>query len=286
GRGAGGVRRRSGARPGAGVPEGADPTDRRRRSRGCPAAADAGAPDAAALPDGRGRRGRAPRRGRGSRAGLVGSGWRRPRAQRRRARRPGGGHGGERASGRAELTEVRDRGGGRLRLRGWAFLDNVDLTDRAVAVRLTARCGEASVPVEVRPEDAADADVACHLWYADIPPSGFAAEVDTSALHAGTGTWHLEAAVSVAGLSGSGLVQVRPWTMAGIPAWRDKAGRGWHVDHDDAQRVELRVSPPHWPRLGLAVEGDRLRLEFPSGSVRSVSLEAPGRPPVPAALFG
>jgi CDP-glycerol glycerophosphotransferase len=187
---------------------------------------------------------------------------------------------------RAELTGLRDLGDGRISLQGWAFLDNVDLTDRAAELRLTARSGDASVTLDVVAEECPDADVASDLWYADVTASGFRAEVDTSALRGGTGLWHLEATVAVAGLSGTGRVQVRPWTMAGVPAWRDAAGRGWHLDHDDAHRVELRVGDLPWSGVAVEVDGDRAFLHFPAGSVRSVSMVAPGHTPVVATLSG
>jgi CDP-glycerol glycerophosphotransferase len=187
---------------------------------------------------------------------------------------------------RAELTAVRDLGDGRISLQGWAFLDNVDLSDRSASVTLAARSGEVSVPVSVTAEACPDADVASDLWFADVTTSGFRAEVDTSALRGGCGLWHLEASVSVDGLSGTGRVQVRPWTMAGVPAWRDSAGRGWHLDHDDAHRAELRVASPTRPDVRVEVDGDRALLRFPTGTVRSVSLVAPGLTPVAAELSG
>ena len=185
---------------------------------------------------------------------------------------------------RAELTALRDLGDGRIAVEGWAYLDNVDLTDRPQELTLTLRSGEAGVDVPVTACDDPDADVAGELWWADVSRSGFRAVIDTGALHGGTGVWHLDASVSVAGLSATGRAVVRPWTMAGVPAWSDAAGR-WHLDHDEAQQAELRVRRTPWREVGLSVDGDLLRLEFPS-AVRSVAAEAPGRARVSAALDG
>ena len=186
---------------------------------------------------------------------------------------------------RAELTSLRAVGEGRLEVRGWAYLDNVDLTDRSPELGLTLRSGEARVEVPVTAHDEPEADVASELWWADVTGSGFRAVVDTGALQGGTGVWHVDASVSVAGLSATGRAVVRPWTMAGVPAWSDAAGRRWHLDHDDAQQAELRVRRTPWPEVGLSVEGDTLRLELPS-AVRSVAAEAPGRERVSLALDG
>ncbi len=186
---------------------------------------------------------------------------------------------------RAELSSLRDLGSGRLEVRGWAYLDNVDLAGRARELTLTLRSGAAAVDVPTRDRAAPDADVAGELWWADVTGSGFEAVVDTAALRGGTGVWHLDAAVSVAGLSAIGRATVRPWTMAGVPAWSDPDGRHWHLDHDDAQQAELRVRRTPWREVGLSAEGDLLRVGFAS-AVRSVSLEAPGCTPVSASLHG
>ena len=170
-------------------------------------------------------------------------------------------------------------------MRGWAYLDNVDLTGRSRELTLTLRSGEVAVDVPADDHPDLEADTASDLWWADVTGSGFSAVVDTTALRGGTGVWHLDATVSVAGLSATGRATVRPWTMAGVPAWADPGGRHWHLDHDDAQQAELRVRRTPWREVGLAVDGDLLRVGFAS-AVRSVSLEAPGRSPVPASLDG
>ncbi|MFZ2014693.1 MAG: CDP-glycerol glycerophosphotransferase family protein, partial [Nocardioides sp.] len=186
---------------------------------------------------------------------------------------------------RAELTSLRAVAEGLLEVRGWAYLDNVDLTDRSPHLTLTLRSGEAGVDVPATACDDPDADVAGELWWADVTRSGFRAVIDTGALQGGTGVWHLDASVSLAGLSATGRAVVRPWTMAGVPAWSDAAGRRWHLDHDEAQQAELWVRRTPWAEVGLSVNSDLLRLEFPS-AVRSVSAEAPGRAPVAASLDG
>jgi len=186
---------------------------------------------------------------------------------------------------RAELTALRHLGDGRVELRGWAYLDNVDLTDREVVTTLSLRSGETSVDVATTAVAEPAADVFGDLWWADVTSSGFTAVVDTSAVRGDTGPWLLHASVSVAGLSATGRVTVRPWTMAGVPAWADAEGRCWHLDHDDAQHAELRARRTPWGAVSLDVEGDLLRVVLPA-PVRSVSLEARGREPVPAGIDG
>ena len=151
---------------------------------------------------------------------------------------------------RAELTSLRDLGEGRIEVAGWAYLDQVDLTDRSRDLTLTLRSGAAAVDVPVTDRPAPEADVAGELWWADVTGSGFVAVVDTTTLRGGTGVWHLDASVSVAGLSATGRATVRPWTMAGVPAWADADDRHWHLDHDDAQQAELRVRRTPWPEVG------------------------------------
>jgi CDP-glycerol glycerophosphotransferase len=186
---------------------------------------------------------------------------------------------------RAELTSLRTVGEGRLEVRGWAYLDNIDLADRTSEVTLTVRSGTDHVDVPVVRRDDPDADVAGELWWADVTRSGFSAVIDTGALQGGTGVWHVDVTVSVASLSATGRAVVRPWTMAGVPAWSDAEGRRWHLDHDDAEQAELRVRRTPWPEVRLSVDGDVLHIAFPS-SVRSVSAEAPGRAPVAASVAG
>ncbi len=182
---------------------------------------------------------------------------------------------------RAEVTEVRDLGEGRLALRGWAYLDNVDLTEQAPVLEIAARSGGVSVPVPASVEPCPAADAASELSYADVTGSGFTAELDTSVLRGATGVWSLEAHVTVAGLAAGGRAQVRPWTMAAVPAWRDAAGRMWHLDHDDAHRVELRVRTSPGARVSLESADDRLLVRFRSDAPRSLVLEAGGHPPIP-----
>jgi len=186
---------------------------------------------------------------------------------------------------RAELTALRDLGDGRVELRGWAYLDNVDLTDRIRTLTLTVRSGEVSVELAATDVTEPAADVASELWWGDVTGSGFTTVLDCSALPGSDGAWHLHASVTVAGISGTARVGVRPWTMAGVPAWTDTEQRIWHLDHDDAQQAELRVRRTPWPEVDLTVDDDVLRLRFPT-SVRAVSLEAPGHVTVPGHVAG
>ena len=192
---------------------------------------------------------------------------------------------GSETSVRAEVTALRDLGDGRVAAEGWAYLDNLDLSARTRRLTLTLRSGDAAVGVPVTDRPDAAADVAGELWWADVTASAFSAVIDTSDLEGGDGVWHLDATVSVAGLSATGRTTVRPWTMAGVPAWSDAAARHWYLDHDDAQQAELRVRRTPWPEVGLSVQHDVLQVGFAS-AVRSVALEAPGRRPVAATLDG
>jgi CDP-glycerol glycerophosphotransferase len=178
---------------------------------------------------------------------------------------------------RAEVTSVADLGEGRLELRGWAYLDNIDLSDRSRALALSLRSGGACVGLEVA--DLADpaADVASDLWWADVTRSGFSAVVDCSALD--DGAWEVHTSVTVGGLSGSARLRVRPGVLAGVPSWTDTFGRRWHLDQDDSQQVVLRGRRTPWPEVALSVEDDVLRVGFPA-PVRSATLDAPGAAPV------
>jgi CDP-glycerol glycerophosphotransferase len=176
---------------------------------------------------------------------------------------------------RAEVTGVRSLDGGVVELAGWAFLDNVDLTGRTPSLRLVLSDGTSHVELPVTPVPSPEADVASDLWFADVTRGGFRALLDPAALPVGGGLWHLVAEVDVAGLSGAGRVAILPWTMAGVPAWSDASGRVLSVDHDDAGRFELRVSPSQQAAADLQVDGDVLTLALPAG-VREVVLEPLG----------
>src|SRR3954447_8557285 len=172
---------------------------------------------------------------------------------------------------RAEVTGMRRLDPTVVEITGWAYLDNVDLTDRTPAVRLLLRDGDAEVPLDVTPVLSPEADVASDLWFADVTASGFKARLDTAALPPRPGPWHLVAEVTVAGLSGAARAAILPWTMAGLPAWSDPTGRVLSVDHDDVGRLELRVSPARRSVTELRVDGDVLVVGLPDG-VREVTL--------------
>ncbi len=89
---------------------------------------------------------------------------------------------------RAEVTGVRVGDGDTVELTGWAFLDNVDLTDRVPSLRLLLSAESAEVELAVTPVPSSDADVASDLWFADVSEGGFVARLDTARLPAGGGS--------------------------------------------------------------------------------------------------
>ncbi len=187
---------------------------------------------------------------------------------------------------RAEVTGVRVDDGDTVELTGWAFLDNVDLTDRVPSLRLLLRSESAEVELAVAPVPSPEADVASDLWFGDVSAGGFVARLDTGRLPAGAGRWHLMAEVAVDGLVGRARVGILPWTMAGVPAWSDPTGRVLAVDHDDAGRFELLAEAPWRSVADLQVAGDTLTLRLPHG-VREVAFEPlAGGPPVGTTAVG
>ncbi len=186
---------------------------------------------------------------------------------------------------RAEVTSVRAVTTDSVELRGWAFLDNVDLTHRTPEVRLVLRSPDGrSVGLPVTQVASPEADVAGDLLFADVTPSGFVAVLDTGELVGPPGVWRLHAEVAVDGLDGHGRVVIRPWTMAGVFAWSDGLGRAFFVDHDDAGRFELHLTPRH-DEVAVTSDGDRISLAL-SPDVRSVTLQPrdPGRTPFTVAV--
>jgi CDP-glycerol glycerophosphotransferase len=180
---------------------------------------------------------------------------------------------GEREVGvRAEVTAVRVLDPATVEVRGWAFLDNVDLAGRTPSLRLVLRSDAREVELGVTGVDATEADVASDLWIANVSASGFIAILDTSHLPAGPGVWNLTATVSVDGVQGVGRLGIKPWTMAGVPAWNDALDRVLVVDHDDAGRFELRAQRRGSSVSDMRVEGDRLSVRLPEG-VNRVALE-------------
>jgi CDP-glycerol glycerophosphotransferase len=177
---------------------------------------------------------------------------------------------------RAEVTSLAVADNNSVELRGWAFVDNVDLADRPPRTRLGLRPdgGGVEVALDVTSVPAPEADVAADLHVADVTAAGFSAALDPSRL-LGSRVWHLIATVGIDELERSGRVAVKPWTMAGIPAWPDAAGRVLFVDHDDAGRFELHVEPAREVASSVEVRDDRLVLRLPEG-VRRVALEPAG----------
>ncbi|WP_191907796.1 bifunctional glycosyltransferase/CDP-glycerol:glycerophosphate glycerophosphotransferase [Nocardioides cynanchi] len=179
---------------------------------------------------------------------------------------------------RAEVNAVRVLDASTVELRGWAYLDNVDLTAVTPSLQLVLRSDDGrQVELEVTPARSAEADAASELWVADVSTSGFVGVLDTDRV-TGSGVWSLAARLTVDGLEGVGGATIRPWTMAGVPAWTDASRRVLAVDHDDFGRFELRVEPPGTSVADLRLAGDRLLLVVPEG-VDRVELEPlPGGP--------
>jgi CDP-glycerol glycerophosphotransferase len=172
--------------------------------------------------------------------------------------------------------------GSRVAVRGWAFIDNVDLSDRTPQVRAFAvAAGQPDVEVAVRTgtDDAIDELNAVGSGYTDYRRG--AIEVDLDLADLGVGSWQLRLDVTVDELSRSGVLG-SAWT-AGTAALRHPAvgsggraamvacGRGAPLSltvYDDAATVRsAALDGSHLVLTGGGTPPRRLVLGADAGSV-------------------
>ena len=193
----------------------------------------------------------------------------------------------------------------RLEVSGWAYIDNVDLTEHATRVMLELRnVSDGTVhrlDTIARP-DSEVSRISRHKW-CNYEPSGFVADIDVADLvatsSAESSTWVVDVVVETATLTARGaLAGANRWGSAGAlsPADQDHHLRATPSLSSSGQRTLELTAPTVWMD-DVAVDGRTVTLEMhtPAGqTVRQLRLShpqgatvvAPVTPRGPAPLLG
>jgi CDP-glycerol glycerophosphotransferase len=171
-----------------------------------------------------------------------------------------------------------------VEIQAWAFIQNVELSERDLQVRAYARArGHEDVPLQVeqRFEQAIDEWSVTGSGYCDYRRGGVVITVDTRAL--GAGTWQVWLELTAGPLSRS-VVAGNPWPFgSGMLRHSVAAGEGQAAVATAEHRghFRLEVFDPGLVAERAVVQDGEVRLRLKGPVPQHITLLSPGRKPVP-----